>query len=108
MTDPTWLNMLLMLVETPGMMAPATTATKPAIRAYSMRSCPRRSRQARIRAVKVRLLVIFISPGCASILDYLARLNNQPSDNEDPGPNPIGSTMPRRVPYANVPFTDEI
>jgi hypothetical protein len=36
--------MVLMLCDTPGMMAPAATATKPAIRAYSIRSCPRVSR----------------------------------------------------------------
>ena len=38
MTLETLLKTLLMLVETPGMIAPAATATKPAIRAYSMRS----------------------------------------------------------------------
>jgi hypothetical protein len=37
--------MVLMLVATPGMIAPAATATNPAMRAYSMRSCPRSSRQ---------------------------------------------------------------
>ncbi len=38
MTLETLLKTLLMLVATPGMIAPAATATKPAIRAYSMRS----------------------------------------------------------------------
>jgi hypothetical protein len=36
-----------MLVETPGMMAPAVTATKPAINAYSIRSWPQVSRKLR-------------------------------------------------------------
>ncbi len=36
---PTLLKMVLMELDTPGMIAPAATATKPAIRAYSMRSC---------------------------------------------------------------------
>ena len=39
-TDETFEKMVLMLVATPGMIAPAATATKPAIRAYSMRSWP--------------------------------------------------------------------
>jgi len=30
----------LMLVATPGMIAPAAVATKPAIKAYSIKSCP--------------------------------------------------------------------
>ena len=34
----TLLKILLMLTETPGMIEPAATATKPAIKAYSMRS----------------------------------------------------------------------
>jgi hypothetical protein len=37
-TDPTFEKMVLMLSATPGMIAPAATATKPAIKAYSMRS----------------------------------------------------------------------
>ena len=40
MTDATFEKIVLMLVATPGMMAPADTATKPAINAYSMRSWP--------------------------------------------------------------------
>jgi hypothetical protein len=36
----TLLNILLMLLESPGIIAPAALATKPAIRAYSIRSCP--------------------------------------------------------------------
>lgn len=40
MTEPTFEKMLLMLVATPGMIAPADTATKPGIRAYSIKSCP--------------------------------------------------------------------
>jgi hypothetical protein len=34
----TLLKMMLMLLATPGMIAPAATATKPAINAYSIRS----------------------------------------------------------------------
>src|ERR1700678_367997 len=40
MTLLTLLKILLMLLDTPGMIAPAATATKPAIRAYSIKSCP--------------------------------------------------------------------
>jgi hypothetical protein len=40
MTDAIWEKTRLMLVETPGMIAPAATATKPAIRAYSIKSWP--------------------------------------------------------------------
>src|SRR5262249_30288690 len=47
MMELTSLKMMLMLLATPGMMAPAATATKPAIKAYSMRSWPRRSFQIR-------------------------------------------------------------
>ena len=43
--EPILLNIVLMLSATSGMMAPAATATKPAMRAYSMRSCPRWSFQ---------------------------------------------------------------
>jgi hypothetical protein len=52
--------MVLMLLETPGMIAPAVTATNPAIKAYSMRSCPRRSRQARIKEIKALVPIIYI------------------------------------------------
>ena len=37
-TDETWLKMVLMLEATPGMIAPAATATNPAMSAYSIRS----------------------------------------------------------------------
>ena len=37
-TDATFEKIVEMLVATPGMMAPAATATKPAINAYSIRS----------------------------------------------------------------------
>ena len=40
-TEPTFEKIVLMLDATPGITAPAATATKPAIKAYSMRSCPR-------------------------------------------------------------------
>jgi hypothetical protein len=39
------LKMTLMLLATPGMTAPEATATNPAMRAYSIRSCPRLSIQ---------------------------------------------------------------
>lgn len=45
MIEFTLLNTMLMLLATPGMIAPAATATKPAISAYSMRSWPRLSFQ---------------------------------------------------------------
>ena len=40
-TDETFEKIVLMLDATPGITAPAATATKPAISAYSIRSCPR-------------------------------------------------------------------
>jgi hypothetical protein len=43
--DETLLKIVLILVATPGMMAPAATATNPAIKAYSIRSWPRASFQ---------------------------------------------------------------
>jgi hypothetical protein len=42
-TDETFENISLMLLDTPGMIAPAATATKPAISAYSIKSWPRSS-----------------------------------------------------------------
>ena len=47
MTLRTFEKMVLMLVDTFGMMEPAATATKPAINAYSIRSWPRVSFQIR-------------------------------------------------------------
>jgi len=55
MTDAIFEKIVLMLVETPGMIAPAATATKPAIKAYSMRSCPRRSFQ--ILSLRIRFFI---------------------------------------------------
>jgi len=45
MTDAILLKIVLILEETPGIMAPAATATKPAINAYSIKSWPRLSFQ---------------------------------------------------------------
>jgi hypothetical protein len=44
-TDDIWEKMVLILLATFGMIAPAATATKPAMSAYSIRSCPRVSFQ---------------------------------------------------------------
>ena len=44
-TLETLLKIWLTLVAAFGMIAPAATATNPAIKAYSMRSCPRVSAQ---------------------------------------------------------------
>ena len=52
------LKIVLMLVATPGMIAPAATATNPAIKAYSMRSCPRLSFQ--ILNFQTRLVIRFM------------------------------------------------
>lgn len=60
MTEATLLNMVLILLVTPGMIAPAATATNPAIKAYSIKSCPRRSRQARIKEISALLPIIYI------------------------------------------------
>ena len=52
------LKIVLMLVATPGIMAPAATATNPAMRAYSIRSCPRVSFQ--ILSFQTRFVICFI------------------------------------------------
>lgn len=49
MTDEIFEKIVLMLSATFGIIAPAATATKPAMSAYSMRSCPRVSFQIRSR-----------------------------------------------------------
>jgi hypothetical protein len=54
----TLLNILLMLVATPGMIAPAETATNPAISAYSIKSCPWLSAQ--ILSCHIRPITLFI------------------------------------------------
>src|ERR1039458_9723655 len=54
--------MVLMLVATPGMIAPAATATKPAIKAYSMRSWPRVSFQILSFQTRLVIRVIYCSP----------------------------------------------
>jgi hypothetical protein len=56
----TLLKILLMLVDTPGIIDPAATATKPAIKAYSMRSWACVSLQ--IRSFQTLLINSFISP----------------------------------------------
>ncbi len=62
------LKIVLMLLATPGMIAPAATATKPAIKAYSMRSWPRVSFQ--ILSCQTRFVsffMLFISPCISGI-----------------------------------------
>ena len=59
----TLLKILLMLVETPGMIEPAATATNPAIKAYSMRSCAWVSLQ--IRSFQTTFISGFIFPSIA-------------------------------------------
>jgi len=56
----TLLKILLILVETTGIIDPAATATKPAIKAYSMRSWARVSLQ--IRSFQTVFIKSFISP----------------------------------------------
>jgi hypothetical protein len=56
------LKMVLMLVATPGMIAPAATATKPAISAYSIKSCPRVSFQIFNLSAKLVMRVIISLP----------------------------------------------
>jgi hypothetical protein len=58
----TLLKIVLMLVATPGIIAPAATATKPAIKAYSMRSWPRVSFQILSFKTKLVIRVILMSP----------------------------------------------
>ena len=55
------LKIVLMLVATPGMIAPAATATKPAIKAYSMRSWPRVSFQILSFQTKLVIRVMYMS-----------------------------------------------
>ena len=57
-TLPTLEKMVLMLVATLGIMAPAATATKPAINAYSIKSWPRVSFQ--IRSCHTSFMTFFI------------------------------------------------
>ena len=57
-TLPTLEKMVLMLVATFGIMAPAATATKPAINAYSIKSWPRVSFQ--IRSCHTSFMTFFI------------------------------------------------
>ena len=57
----TLLKIVLMLVATPGMIAPAATATKPAIKAYSMRSWPRVSFQILSFHTKLLIRVMYFS-----------------------------------------------
>ncbi len=62
MTLPTWEKTALILVATPGMIAPAASATNPAISAYSMRSCPVLSHQSRwMEAVRTLDIVICVA-----------------------------------------------
>ena len=56
----TWLKITLMLLATPGIIAPAATATKPAINAYSMRSWPRLSFQILILKTASIIVRIFL------------------------------------------------
>ena len=69
------LKIVLMLVATPGMIAPAATATKPAIKAYSMRSWPRVSFQ--ILSFQTKLVIrVIISPLPAK--DFFHRYEETP------------------------------
>ena len=52
--------MVLMEFATPGMIAPAATATKPAMRAYSIKSCPRLSFQT--RSINIEFVSFFTLP----------------------------------------------
>jgi hypothetical protein len=58
-TDEIFEKIVLMLLATPGMMAPAATATNPAIKAYSMRSWPRVSFQ--ILSLKTKFFIFLFS-----------------------------------------------
>ena len=75
-------KMVEMLVATPGITAPAVTATKPAIRAYSIRSCPWVSFHSfnfRIALVKV-VIVSFSSVPFAGLIHFA----NQADSIEEP------------------------
>ena len=61
MTDATFEKIVLMLDAMPGIIAPAATATKPAIKAYSMRSCPRVSFQTCNFRIKFFMSPFFLS-----------------------------------------------
>src|SRR6185437_5445408 len=72
MVEPTFENTVLMLVAIPGMVAPAASAMKPAIMAYSIRSCPllscsRSCKRTIIRVITALLLVIV---GIGTTLGY--------------------------------------
>lgn len=72
------LKMVVMLSATPGMIAPAATATNPAIRAYSIRSCPRLS----FSSTVMRLISDFI------ILDGLSAVSMTGGGGGDDSENP--------------------
>src|ERR1700730_4010783 len=55
-------NIVEMLVAIPGIRAPAETATNPAMRAYSTRSCPRLSDQIFNFIIAFNIAVILFSP----------------------------------------------
>ena len=74
-TDPTFEKIVLMLSATPGITAPAATATKPAIKAYSMRSWACVSLQ--IRSFQNVFISGFILPLSVSLSDF--RVSRQTS-----------------------------
>jgi hypothetical protein len=71
MTLATLLKMVLMEFATPGMIAPAATATKPAMSAYSMRSCPWVSLHT--RGVKIEGMSFLTRVSSHLVCGYLAR-----------------------------------
>ena len=83
-TELTFEKIMLMLVATPGMIAPAATATKPAIKAYSIRSWPwvslHRTNRYRIVMAKCKAVLCLgtlrqdAQKRCAEYVDLLPRM----------------------------------
>jgi hypothetical protein len=60
------LKILLMLVDTPGITAPAATATNPAMRAYSIKSWPWLSVQILNFHIRLKIVLICFLPVLAA------------------------------------------
>jgi len=71
-----------MLLATPGMMAPAATATNPANKAYSIRSWPQLSFQ--ILDFPIRLAIVFIGFQFVGRILLLLLMMSRPSSTANP------------------------
>jgi hypothetical protein len=75
-TEATFEKMVLMALDTPGIIAPAATATKPAINAYSMRSWPRVSFQTCSFKIRLFIYPLIFNPDVKTLLREDAELDD--------------------------------